>query len=230
MRFPGRQFWTTQLEVLRSKNVWEWLDLLGVPLALVAVGVIFNMAQAGRDDRRDDDRAREATLQSYLTEMSDLMLDGGLLGSRPGEDVRVVARTLTLTAIRRLDGKRKGLVVRFLAEADLVRACDPRVSLALADLRHADLSSAIMRRADLKYAQLQGANLLGADLRGADLTYADLRDANLKAAHLQKAYLAGADLSDAVLPPPALMKGAVRGPGPRTAFLEPQCRGVPRAR
>jgi hypothetical protein len=47
--------------------------------------------------------------------MSALMLDRNLLRLRPRADVRAVARTVTLTALRRLDGERKGLVVRALS-------------------------------------------------------------------------------------------------------------------
>jgi hypothetical protein len=48
------------------------------------------------------------------------MLDRKLLHSKPLADVREVARTITLTTLRRLDGKRKAAVVIFLEEARLV--------------------------------------------------------------------------------------------------------------
>jgi hypothetical protein len=52
--------------------------------------------------------------------MTDLVLDRGLATSSVDDEVRSVARTLTLTTLERLDGARKGAVLRFLYEADLI--------------------------------------------------------------------------------------------------------------
>ena len=60
-----------------------------------------------------------------------------------------VARTVTLAALRRLNGERKGEAVLFLTEARLL-----------------DMES---RRVNLNGADLQGANLTDADLAGANL-------------------------------------------------------------
>ncbi|HEX8159088.1 MAG TPA: pentapeptide repeat-containing protein, partial [Solirubrobacteraceae bacterium] len=87
------------------------------------------------------------------------MLDRQLLRSKPGADVRAVARTATLTAVRRLNGERRGLVVRFLAEARLLGPAEAKVELLDADLRASDAS----------FARLGGAHLDGANLDGANL-------------------------------------------------------------
>ena len=145
----------------QSKTLWDWMQLLVVPLALAVVGFGFNAAQSEREhqreerrtrvdrelaDRRADtdrsiaaDNRREDTLQAYLHQMSDLMLQRKLLRSRVGSEEQVLARTLTLTALRRLDGERRGLLVRFISEARLIRRPRPKVDLAGADLRRAAL-------------------------------------------------------------------------------------------
>ncbi len=107
-----------------AKSMWDWLQLLGIPVALAALAFLLNDAQTQRDQRREDQRAaqqqkratdtdRETTLRTYLAQMSELILNENLLQSKEDADVRNVARTTTLTAVRRLDGPRKGLVVRF---------------------------------------------------------------------------------------------------------------------
>jgi Pentapeptide repeats (8 copies) len=185
-----------------AKTLWDWLQLLGIPVALAALAFLLNDAQAQRDQQREEQRAaqqqkravdaeRESTLRAYLTQMSELMLNDNLLQSRPGADVRNVARTATLTAVRRLDGSRKGLVVRFLAEARLLPS---RSSAPVVALREADL-----RKANLREANLFEAGLFGADLREANLGRADLRGANLREADLREANLVGADLREADL-------------------------------
>jgi hypothetical protein len=56
--------------------------------------------------------------------MSGLPLDKKLLSSKEGDSIRAVARTATLTVLRRLDGDRKEEVVHSLTEAELlIRDC-----------------------------------------------------------------------------------------------------------
>ena len=204
-----------------SKTLWDWLQLLIVPAILVAVTFAWSATQTRSDNRREDrriaaDRAaaeearRDATLQAYLDQMSGLMLHERLLTSRPGDGVRAVARTVTLTALRRLDGERKAAVVRFLHEAALVAAPSgpsgapgvPGVPTdAAAPLDPAGGQDPLVRLsgADLSGADFGDAWLAGADLSGADLTGADLGEATLALTNLNEADLTGADLRNAVL-------------------------------
>src|SRR4051812_21422729 len=109
----------------RGKTLWDWLQLLIVPAILIAVTFAWSATQTRSDNRREDrriaaDRAaaeearQDTTLQGYLDQMSGLMLDRNLLTSKEGDAVQAVARTVTLTALRRLDGDRKAEVVQFL--------------------------------------------------------------------------------------------------------------------
>jgi hypothetical protein len=115
-------------EVQPAKTLWDWLQLLIVPAILIGVTFAWSASQTRSNNKRDDrriaaDRAaaeearQDATLQAYLDQMSGLMLNKKLLASKFDSPVRAVARTVTLTTLRRLDGERKGEVVRFLDEA-----------------------------------------------------------------------------------------------------------------
>jgi pentapeptide repeat protein len=143
-------------------------------LALQARESEQELAQRERENDREiaQDRAREEALQRYLDRMQELILDKGLRRSEKGAEIRDVARARTLAVLRSLDGDRKGQVVRFLHEADLIgkveeQSGEREVVGAIIDLQTADLIG----------ADLRGANLTSADLRDADLTLADLRDA-----------------------------------------------------
>ena len=206
-------------EVQPAKTLWDWLQLLIVPAILIAVTFAWSATQTRSDNKREDrriaaDRAaaeearQDATLQAYLDQMSGLMLDKKLLTSKAGDAVRAVARTVTLAALRRLDGERRGEVVRFLSEARLsAKDRSPLVDLDGADLEGADLGGANLRGANLEAANLDGRQPQGrqprgrqphaaptsgaptsgaptsrdADLEDADLGGANLRDANLEA-------------------------------------------------
>ena len=123
----GERRWKTapNEQVQPAKTLWDWLQLLIVPAILIGVTFVWSATQTRSDNKREDRRIdadqaaaeearRDATLQAYLDEMSGLMLDKKLLTSKESDAVRAVARTVTLTALRRLNGERKGEVVRFL--------------------------------------------------------------------------------------------------------------------
>ena len=190
-------------EVQPAKTLWDWLQLLIVPAILIAVTFAWSATQTRNDNKREDrridaDRAaaeearRDATLQSYLDQMSGLMLDKKLLSSTFNDPVRAVARTVTLSALRRLDGARKAAVVRFLYEADLVNTYEPDTTSPVVLLQGtADLSGA-----DLRRASLPGAELSGVDLTGADLSFADLNEAHLVLSRLRHAQISHATLDE----------------------------------
>jgi Pentapeptide repeats (8 copies) len=166
---------------LRGKTVWDWLQLLIVPLALAVIGFFFTMQQDAQqqalEDRRaqagralEEQRTQDAALQAYLDQMSQLVLEKELFASQEDSRVRTLARARTLTVLRRLDPDRKGLVVQFLYESELIEPSHPVgvpiIALKDADLRDADLSNVYLQFVDLRSADLSGADLRDAALPG----------------------------------------------------------------
>jgi uncharacterized protein YjbI with pentapeptide repeats len=195
--------WT--LREFGGKTIWDWLQLLIVPVILSLITVVFTWQQNARqeaiEDQRahtertiEEQRAQDAALQAYLDQMSQLMLERNLRGSEEGSEVRTLARARTRTVLAQLDDRRKGSVVQFLYEASLINKEHPVVSLSDVGIHGADLS-----QLDLSEANLSGADLSGGDLRGANLSDADLSDADLYKADLRDSFLSGADLSEAEL-------------------------------
>jgi len=197
-----------------SKTLWDWMQLLVVPVVLAGAALWFNAMAKRRDETIAEDRQQAAVLDAYLATMTTLLIDKGLKGSAMESAPRAVARAQTLTVVERLNGQRKGSVVRFLYESHLIDKDEPIVALRGADLRGADLRRAMLmgatlRGADLrramligavlKEAALDGATLAEATLNTADLTGADLIGANLPGADLTTATLDGADLTGATL-------------------------------
>lgn len=200
-----------------SKTFWDWLELLLVPLGLTFVAFILNRIEK----QRDEDRAQETTLQSYLDNMTHLLLEKGLLTSESGAEVRTIARARTLTALHVLDSKRKGVIVQFLHEAHLIQSAaeKPIVSLTEADLtgvnlrnmrlkganlseafmEYSDLSNTDMRHANLTKTRLSNSNISNAFMKWAKLQYADLSRANLQGAYLRLTNLSDTNLMEANL-------------------------------
>jgi uncharacterized protein YjbI with pentapeptide repeats len=170
------------------KTVWDWLQLLVIPLGLAVVAFALNAAQSSREQRREDrraeldrqiaaDRRREDALSAYLQQMSDLMLVRKLRRAQPGSEVGTLARTLTLSVLQRLDGRRKVVVLQFLGEAGLIKPPDGH---EIVDLSDADFHGVVVRRALLTDLDLDEADLRGAIFRSMRLDNVSMRKARLE--------------------------------------------------
>jgi len=210
-------------------TLWEWLELLIVPAVIAGGGIWFNRQQR---DEIAERRSQDATLQSYLDAMSQLLTDKDrpLRKSPPGDDLSVVARAQTLPTLARLDedpktfvlaeGARKGYVLQFLYACGLINKSRPVVNLAGANLIGAYLYAADLSTALLNVTNLSSANLSTANLEGADLIGANLSEANLTFANLNSASLIGADLQGANLTEAKLIGAKLRGAKVTTEQLE----------
>ncbi|HEX2742039.1 MAG TPA: hypothetical protein VHM69_16460 [Rubrobacter sp.] len=143
----SRQPWT--LREFGGKTLWDWLQLLIVPIMLSLITVAFTWQQNTRQQRLEDQRARQAqrienqraqaeqeiqeqraqqaTLQAYSDQMGTLLLDRGLRNADEDSDVRRLARARTLVVLDALDSDRQNRVFRLLKETELIQARPPDV-------------------------------------------------------------------------------------------------------
>ncbi len=211
-----------------NKTVWDWLQLLIVPLVLALIALVFQRAnsrterQIAKDRYEQDqqiakqryeqdqqialDKQREDLLQAYLDRMSELLLKEKLRSSAVDAEVRNVARVRTITILTQLDARRIGYVFAFLREARLMSTTSNNdvVILSGANFRSVNWSQADLSKANLSYAylgeaKLRLANLNEANLGGVTLLAANLSYATLGYTDLSHAYLGYANLSSATL-------------------------------
>jgi len=173
-----------------GKTLWDWLQLLIIPVILVIAGFWLNQIQKGREQRITQQQAdlehkltrdnqQETSLQAYIDKMSELLLKENLRESKPEDEVRKIARVRTLSVLSRLDPIRKRNVLQFLYESDLIKVNKSIIDLSGADLSGADLNGATLLGANLRNVNLYGANLRSAKLYDAALDGADLRFVDL---------------------------------------------------
>jgi uncharacterized protein YjbI with pentapeptide repeats len=216
-----------------KKSLWEFLDLLIVPLALAIIGFGFTFIQDNRQQKIEDQRtesaikieeqrAQNAALQAYLDQMNDLILDRKLLKVNKGvpvhergDPVHTLAQARTTTAITQFDGENNQAVTRFLSDSGLLK--EPAL-LANTDLEGAQLPNAVLQNANLAGTNLTGANLTEAVLSSADFSAKEkegedtiLITADLTRADLTKAALQEAKLAECTLYKVTLTKAALQG-------------------
>ncbi len=224
IRSPQEKVTVTE-EAQLSKTLWDWLQLVGIPVVLAVGTLIFTtrqtqISEANRKQQHDTEmqiaekQQQEELLRIYFDKISDLLLNKEL-DSNP--TIQSIVRARTLAALHMLNTERKAIVLRFLYDADLLLHVKSflygldlsntdlnRLDLRGADLRGANLERAILDQADLRGANLSWANLSGvwlnrADLGGANLERGNLSGANLGGARLGRANLSGANLGGAYL-------------------------------
>ncbi len=168
---------TTQWTGFAGKTLWNWLNLLGgailIPVVIGAATMWFSIKQHESDQSIALDQQQQVVFQTAEDDIKDLLLTKGLQTSKPGDGVRIVARAEMLSALRQLDRERKGLLLQFLDEANLI-AQRPKNDVII-----------YLWGADLSQTELFDAFFDAADLSGANLTYAEggeFRYANLKGA------------------------------------------------
>jgi hypothetical protein len=203
---------------LHHKTLWDWLQLLVVPIVIALLAGLFTtvqiLYQQAREERLqaritqqnaeiqrfiEEQRAQSASIGAYLDLMTNLLLERNLNYSEENSVVRAIAQAQTTRVLRDADPSGKQTVLLFLRDSGLLDGRSPIVDLSNADLSDADLQLTDLSDADLSGTDLRGANLRGANLRGADLSDADLSDADLSDADLSGAGLPSADLSGANL-------------------------------
>lgn len=216
--------------------LWRISELIAIPVTLGLIAYIFNQRQQERElkQREQADRlamihSEENALQNYIDRMSELLLNRNIRMDEQRDQVCNLARTRTLTVLRRLTEDRKSSVVRFLYEARLIDTEHPLVDLSQANLYNISLYKASLAQIDLHETRLNGSNLSHADLSGSNLagasltkfavlddeeneitsqstrlintklTEANLTGANLRGSNIRRANLQRANLSQALL-------------------------------
>ncbi|NEU84120.1 pentapeptide repeat-containing protein [Nostoc sp. UIC 10630] len=165
------------IEVEQSgKTLWDWLGLGGT----LAIPIAIYLFQRSENEQTDN-ISREEALLSYFKHISELLIDKKLkllidkklkllTDKESNKNECAVldalldsARACTLSLLRRMDkdGERKGRIISFLSDAELIS----ELNLELADLSDANLMNVILNNAKLGYANLSNANLSLTDKR-----------------------------------------------------------------
>lgn len=217
---------TETTEIFQSgKTFWDWLGLastLAIPIVLFQFE-LREQRRASQSAQEEKERAekqaevekaiadnslREEALQSYIDRISQLLLEQNLKNLDPENPLRNTAldvtRARTLSVLRMLDGKRKGSLIEFLIDVELVS----QLNLSEAYLHNADLKRVNLISVNLRGADLRNADLSGANLSGTNLSFTNLTGANLKGINLNGADLESASLNDAININPDRIKSA----------------------
>jgi len=183
----------------KGKHLWDWMELLIVPIVLGAGALLFRRAEKNSESELALDRQRQEALMTYFDRMENLLLKHDLRESKDRDVVRTVARARTLLIFRNLDADRKRYALQFIVESNLDDISKPIVEIHGVDMSRANLKGVLLEGINLDYTNLKWAGLEGAYLRSASLKRANMKWANMEEIDLEGANLEQANLEEANL-------------------------------
>ncbi len=190
---------------LEGKTLWDWLDLFIIPAVLAIGAFLFNRSERKsemeiakmrrvQEQRIATNRQMDIAMQSYIEYMATLLHKEKLGDSHTSSVIRSVAKSRTLAVLRMLDSRRKGYIIQFLYDADLIKS-----DTKIIDLTRADLYKTYIGKIELTNIDLSGSYLMAADLCGVSFRNAKFTGTSLRGTNLSEANLEGADFSEADL-------------------------------
>jgi uncharacterized protein YjbI with pentapeptide repeats len=204
------------VETVRAKNtgfetktLWDWMDLLIVPLFLTGGAIFLNQSERKIEREILEDRQREQAFQAYVSYMTELLLEKDLANIESSENIRFAAKARTMAVLRGLNPLRKRYVLEFLRDAKLLGAIVEGMDKpTIIKLDGADFSYVDLRGVDLRFVNLEGANLQHADCRhtgfshtvcnDADFSYANMQGTNIHWSYFDRAIMNHVNLREAV--------------------------------
>jgi len=224
---------TITYELHPGKTLWDWLQLLLVPVVLAIVAFSFNAGQASMNQQLEQQSMQEQVVNTYLGQMSNLLLQYRLHDSQLGDPIRAIAQAITLTALDRLDSEHKYIIILFLYRADLLKyhyykhgetECgvpkvlkkefsdeQPIITLSQGNIEGVTINDLSLRCIDLHNMNLEGSNFSTSVLDRADLGLSLATDADFSYTSMNAANLYYLDLSDANLQGALLQYANMRG-------------------
>lgn len=205
---------------VRAKTLWDWLGLLIIPSTLGLIGFLYNDYQKKKNEEKEKEQKLNNILDSYFKIMGQLITNSDLLDSKTSIKSKTLARTRTLVALENLDGERKGQILQFLYESNLINE-KKIVDLNGANFQESELKNIVLRKAtingvyfknsNLSNSHLENANLTSCDFEKSNLSYSSLDNTNLSYTNLTSCKLTNLDLTSANLEGAKLNYADLRG-------------------
>ena len=184
-------------------SLWEWIRVSFNATVIGLLSVFLREFLKNQDNKRkkkqeeitkevrihekeiSEERLRYENLKNYLDQMTEVLLSKNTLNYETEYLLQAIVRARTIVVLQEIDWRKRGLVIRFLEDCNIIKFLDlSKANLQQANLRAVNLSHAYLRKADFSGANFQDADLSNSNLEFADLTRANFLGANLEGANL----------------------------------------------
>jgi uncharacterized protein YjbI with pentapeptide repeats len=201
-----------------NKQLWNWLELLIIPVILAFGGLSIQSQQAKKQEDENTKKAQQESLKKYYQNVINLVdirqekkdfdkeniylsLTDKLNQEQYREEKKAL-ESFTRLIFSEINGSQKRQVIEFLYGLGLIKCsenkdktlnCNDALSLNKVDIRNANLSYLSLPNASFKGAYLNNANLSNSNLELVNFENASLEDVNLELARLSNINFANAN-------------------------------------
>ncbi|CAF1425139.1 unnamed protein product [Didymodactylos carnosus] len=154
-----------------------------------------------------NEQQRQITLTTYQRELAQLLLQYKDDLDDDNKTASIVARTITLYALRQLDSVRQGYIIQYLYDLNLITTNHTFVNISAVDLTNTifpkgvynsiDLSRTILENATLQQISLINANFAVAIMHNVKLQLSNCTNVNFMFAQLQSSDFTNVDVTNA---------------------------------
>ena len=198
---PNPPFWTgfgestVKSNIEPAKTLWDWLDLLIIPLAILLLGWSYKEFEKARLQKNEDERSRNEALESFINVMTELIIDYNLT-SPSNHKAKAIAKTRINMTLSMIDGSRKSQVLQFLYQSDLIDK-NPILPLIGADFNNSILDNIVLLNAEIKGAYFENASIQNANINNINLNSSNLTNINLSGSTVENADFSYTNLANA---------------------------------
>jgi len=201
-----------------SKTLWDWLDLLLIPLIIAVAGWYFSKTEKKSEKAREKEKNQQSIRENYLKTITSLLLEHNLKESKRGDEIRSVAKAYTTTFLINADNARKGIILQFLFESNLIsekpvidllgvnlsNSNFDKLKLINIEITGANFKNCNFRKSNLERSifctsDFSGSNLSYSNLKNVDFTYCDMIGTKIIGVDLRETNIDGVDFSKAIL-------------------------------
>lgn len=178
---------------IKIKTLWDWLDLLIVPTSIGIIGWIYKDYEKKKEEKKQIENTNNEIFNNYIKNISELILKNNLLESN--KNAANLARTLTIVALENLDGERKGQILQFLKESDVLQ----KVELLGANFKNSDLQGIVLKNQIFKGIDFSNSNFQNSFLDGTQFISCNLSSSNFSNSSLLNVDFNYSNLCDSIL-------------------------------
>jgi uncharacterized protein YjbI with pentapeptide repeats len=200
---PNPPSWTGFGESVKSdklneaKSLWDWLDLLIIPAAIALIGWLFSEIEKSKNNKREEERSQNEIVESFLQTMTNLIIEHGLHDNLNQQLLSIVRARINI-AVNNLNGARRGQILQFLYESELIDF-NPKIKLLGINFQNALLDEIVLGQSEIKGAYFNNASIKNANLKGGNFTGCDFSRANFSNSLLENTDFSYSILSKASL-------------------------------
>lgn len=180
-----------------AKTLWDWLDLLIIPAVIGLLGWLYSQTEKIKTKKRDEERSQNEVLESFLLTMTNLIIEHKLHDT-PNRQILSIARARINIALHNLNGSRKGQVLQFLYESDLIDLT-PKINLIGINFQNVVIDEIVLGKSEIKGSYFNNSSIQKANLSGGVFIGCDFSDANLSQSLVTNTDFSYSNFTNAIL-------------------------------